>query len=92
MLAVFCFAPYSREALQVAEAARSEGCRILAVTDSDASPLSLLADATLLFSIHSPSFFPSNAAGMAMTESLLELLASRAGEVAVQRIEGAEAH
>lgn len=90
-LVMFSFAPYSREALQVAEAARAEGCRVIALTESDASPLSLLADATLLFSIHSPSFFPSIAAGMALSESLLELLASRAGESVVKRIEKAEA-
>lgn len=91
-LVVFSFAPYSREALQVAEAAKQAGCRVIAITDSDASPLSLLADATLLFSIHSPSFFPSITSGMALTESLLELLASRAGAAAVKRIDSAEAH
>lgn len=91
-LVVFSFAPYSREALQVLQAARSAGCRVIAVTDSEASPLSLKADATLLFSIHSPSFFPSIASGMALAESLLELLASRAGKPVIQRIESAEAH
>jgi hypothetical protein len=57
-LVVASFAPYSREALQVAQAAKAAGCRIVAITDSAASPLSLLADETLLFTIHSPSFFP----------------------------------
>jgi DNA-binding MurR/RpiR family transcriptional regulator len=56
-----------------------------------ASPLSLLADETLLFAIRSPSFFPSIAAGVAVTEALLELLASRAGKSVVKRIDQAEA-
>lgn len=90
-LIVFSFAPYSREALQVTEAAKKAGCRVVAITDSSASPLSLAADATLLFGIQSPSFFPSIAAGLALTESLLELLASRAGAPVVQKIERAEA-
>jgi DNA-binding MurR/RpiR family transcriptional regulator len=90
-LVVISFAPYSREALQVAQAAKAAGCKLLAVTDSVASPLSLLADETLLFAIRSPSFFPSIAAGVAVTEALLELLASRAGKSVVKRIDQAEA-
>ena len=87
---VASFSPYSREALQVARAAQAAGCRLIALTDSAASPLSLLADETLLFTIHSPSFFPSVAAGVALTEALVELLASRAGKGAVKRINSAE--
>ena len=90
-LVVASFAPYSREALQVAEAAKAAGCRIVAITDSVTSPLSLLADETLLFTIHSPSFFPSVAAGVAVTEALVELLASRAGKPVIRRIDQAEA-
>jgi len=90
-LVVTSFSPYSREALQVTEAAKAAGCRVVAITDSAASPLSLLADETLLFSIRSPSFFPSVAAGLALTEALLELLASRAGKAVVKRIDRAEA-
>jgi DNA-binding MurR/RpiR family transcriptional regulator len=90
-LVVISFAPYSREALEVARAAKAAGTKVLAITDSVASPLSLLADETLLFSIRSPSFFPSVAAGVALTEALLELLASRAGKSVVKRIDRAEA-
>ena len=88
---VVSFAPYSHEALQVAEAAKAAGASLLAITDSVASPLSLIADETLLFSIRSPSFFPSVAAGVALAEALLELLASRAGKSVVKRIDQTEA-
>lgn len=88
---VASFAPYSREALQVAQAAKAAGCKLLAVSDSVASPLSLIADETLLFAIRSPSFFPSVAAGVALVEALVELLASRAGKAVVKRIDQAEA-
>jgi ribosomal protein S12 methylthiotransferase accessory factor YcaO len=50
-----------------------------------------LADETLLFTINSPSFFPSVAAGVAVTEALVELLASRAGKPVIRRIDQAEA-
>jgi len=89
-LLVASFAPYSREALQVAQAARAAGCRVIALTDSSTSPLSLQAHETLLFANHSPSFFPSVSAGMTLAETLLELLASRAGKAAVRRIDEAE--
>lgn len=85
------FAPYSREVLAAAQAARDAGCRIVALTDSPASPLALMADATLLFSLHSPSFFPSITSAVALSEALVELLASRAGKGVVARIEQAEA-
>ena len=90
-LVVASFVPYSREALQVAQAAKAAGCRIVAITDSVTSPLSLLADETLLFTINRPSFFPSVAAGVAVTEALVELLASRAGKPVIKRIDQAEA-
>lgn len=87
---VISFAPYSREALEVAQASKAVGCKLVVLTDSDATPLAALADATLLFSINSPSFFPSVSAGMALTESLLEILASRSGKAGADRLELAE--
>ena len=90
VVVVISFAPYSREAQTVAQAARQRGCKLIALTDSVASPLSLLADETLLFAVHSPSFFPSIAAGLALAEALLELLVSQAGDPVVERIDQAE--
>src|SRR5690606_6988724 len=76
-LLAISFAPYSREALLAVEAARAAGCRILAMTDSLSSPLALQAEECLLFDTRSPSFFPSAAAGLALAENLVALLASR---------------
>jgi len=84
------FVPYSREAEVVAQTARERGCKLLALTDSAASPLSLLADETLLFQVHSPSFFPSIAAAMALVEALVELVVTQSGSAVVERIEAAE--
>jgi DNA-binding MurR/RpiR family transcriptional regulator len=91
-LVVVSFAPYSREALQALQAARRAGCKVLAFTDSEASPLALDADACVLFSVRSPSFFPSIAAGVAAAEALLEMLVAQAGAAGVAQIERAEAH
>ncbi len=83
---VISFVPYSREALQACKAARAAGASVIAITDSSASPISLMADETLLFTIDSPSFFPSILAAVAVAEALLLLLASRAGKSGVKRI------
>ncbi|HJV82400.1 MurR/RpiR family transcriptional regulator [Noviherbaspirillum sp.] len=90
VLVVTSFAPYSRESLLVAETAKSAGLRIVALTDSQASPLAFHADTTVLFSVASPSFFPSVVAGVALTEAMLELLVADAGKAVVQKIERAE--
>ena len=87
---VISFAPYSREALTVVQIARRKGCKIVAMTDSFASPLACNADVTILFSVQSPSFFPSIVSGIAAAEALVELLASRSGVKTVRRIEEAE--
>jgi DNA-binding MurR/RpiR family transcriptional regulator len=87
---VISFAPYSHEARIVADAAREAGSRVIALTDSALAPIALAADATLLFAVSSPSFFPSTVAGMAVAESLLEILVSRAGNDAIARIESSE--
>lgn len=90
VLVAISFAPYSQETVHAVEQARARGCKVLALTDSLASPLSLAAHETLLFAVSSPSFFPSVTAAQALTESLLEVLVSRAGQDAVARIEQAE--
>lgn len=89
-LVVISFSPYSKEAIQAAEAAKAAGCAIIAMTDSEASPISLIANETILFSLHSPSFFPSITAAMAVTEGLVEMLASRSGKSGVKRIDQSE--
>ncbi len=90
VVVVISFSPYSREALAVAQVAKQAGCQLITLTDSVASPLSLLADETLLFAVHSPSFFPSIAAGQALVEALLELLVSQAGSAVVEKIDQSE--
>jgi DNA-binding MurR/RpiR family transcriptional regulator len=89
-LLVISFAPYSREARRVAQAARDRGAKVVALTDSVVAPIALLADQHLLFSVSGPSFFPSQVGAVAAAESLLAMLALRGGEQAVQQIEAAE--
>lgn len=89
-VAVISFAPYSRESMLVIEAAKAAGARVVALTDSSASPLALAADVQVLFSAASPSFFPSVAAAVAVTEALLELLVADADDNVSKLIDQAE--
>ena len=84
------FAPYSRESMQVVDAARSAGARVIALTDSRASPLALAADVSILFTVDSPSFFPSVTSAVAAVETLLEVLVADAGEEIASKIDRAE--
>lgn len=84
------FAPYSRESLQVVEAAKAAGAKVITFTDSEASPLALAADVSILFTVDSPSFFPSAAAAVAAVEALLEVLVAQADQDVVSQIESAE--
>jgi DNA-binding MurR/RpiR family transcriptional regulator len=87
---VASFAPYSREALVVADHVRATGAALIALTDSSASPLARQAAAVLQFTVASPSFFPSVAAGVALTEALLERLVADGGDTVVRRIDRVE--
>lgn len=89
---VASFAPYSTEAVRVAEAARAAGCRVLALSDSVVSPIARQADLCLRFPVEGPSFFPSITAGMALVEMLVEHLLALRGPAAVRALERAEAH
>ncbi|HFZ8993984.1 TPA: MurR/RpiR family transcriptional regulator [Citrobacter freundii] len=84
------FAPYSRESLVVLHAAQQAGAKIISITDSPVSPLAQASDCTLLFSIDSPSFFPSVVSGIGLAECLLAMLVARHGRDAVTKIENAE--
>ena len=83
---VASFAPYSAEAVRVAEAAVSQGCKLIALTDSVVSPIALNADHVLLFSHDTPSFFPSLVAANAIAELLVAQLLSLEGPDAIERL------
>ncbi|MGH8778343.1 MurR/RpiR family transcriptional regulator [Paraburkholderia sp.] len=88
---VISFAPYSVEAVRVAQAALEKGSRLVAITDSAVSPIALNADKVLIFSHESPSFFPSLVAANALAESLVAHLLALEGAGAVQQLEKTEA-
>jgi DNA-binding MurR/RpiR family transcriptional regulator len=87
---VVSFAPYSVEALRVAQAAVERGAKLVALTDSAVSPIALNADHTLIFSHESPSFFPSLVAASALAEMLVAHLLALEGKDAIANLQQAE--
>lgn len=81
---VVSFAPYSSEAIQVAERTISQGAQLIALTESEVSPVALKADQILIFSVNSPSSFPSLVGAIAMAELLVSQLRLHEGRVGAQ--------
>ncbi|MEM9784198.1 MAG: MurR/RpiR family transcriptional regulator [Pseudomonadota bacterium] len=79
--------PYRAEVVAATRVAREQGLRVVAITDSPASPLTALADHAFTVSSETPQFFPSSVATLALLETLLSFVIARAGEGIVERVE-----
>lgn len=90
-IVIISFAPYSREIRQITEAARRQGCPIIALCDSQLAPVAIEAACVLTFPTQSGSFFPSTVAAQGLVEALAQQLLVRAGTHAVQDLARAEA-
>jgi len=82
--------PYVRHTIDAAEFARERGARIVAVTDSEMSPLARLADVTLIVRTETPSCFHTMAPAFAAVECLAALVAARRGPEALAALEASE--
>ena len=80
------FQPYSRDAVEAAAYFRERGGRVIAVTDSRASPIARGAANVLLVPVRGPLFFPSQAAVVATLETLLALVVSQGPRRVIERI------
>ena len=72
--------PYVRETVETARYARNRGARVVALTDSDMSPLAAVADRVVLIGTESPSFFHTMTPAFAAAECLAALVAARRGK------------
>jgi len=83
---VITFDPYTSVTVRAADFIRDKGAKLVAVTDSRASPLVPGADALLLTQTASPQFFPSYTAATAVIETLLAFIVSGATSDTVKNI------
>jgi DNA-binding MurR/RpiR family transcriptional regulator len=82
--------PYIRDTLRAVEYARSQHCPVIAVTDSDVSPIAIEAHSKIVVRDTSQSFFQSFTAALSVMQALVALLVARGGPKALQRIAAAE--
>jgi DNA-binding MurR/RpiR family transcriptional regulator len=91
VLFAISLSPYSGDTVRAVDFARRRGATVVALTDSQLSPLARRTRLSLLFTAETPSFFHSVTAAMAMVETLLALLVARGGRETVRAIHESEA-
>ena len=87
LLIAMTFQPYRAETMDAVRLAKRRGTRVVGITDSATSPLAQEADELVTCPTHTPQFFQSHAAVMAILESITALLVARSGEEVQARIE-----
>jgi DNA-binding MurR/RpiR family transcriptional regulator len=83
-------APYSRQTVDAVRRAQAQGIAIVALTDSELSPLARGGAERLLFEPASSSFFHSLVAAHALVERLMHEVATRGGRKVVARLRSRE--
>jgi DNA-binding MurR/RpiR family transcriptional regulator len=84
-------APYSRQTVDAVEEAARRRVSVVAITDSDLSPLARASVARLLFEPASSSFFHSIVAAHALVERLMAEVATLGGRKVIARLREREA-
>lgn len=86
VIAITC-RPYRTEVVEAVMRAREQGMRIIAISDSLASPIIRAADHGFVIACDTPQFFPSSVATIALLEMLLSFVISVASDEIVERVE-----
>ncbi len=86
VLLPICLPRYSRFTVRAAQEAEKVGCKIIAITDSETSPVGIVADIVLQVEYESMSFFNSNVAVMAVVNALATSAAMKDWECARERV------
>lgn len=81
---------YVRHTIEAAKFAKDRGARVVALTDSELSPLVSLADEAILVRTETPSFFHTMAPAFAAVECLAALIAARRGREALAALDESE--
>ncbi len=86
LVAITC-RPYRAEVVEAVERAREQQMRIVAISDSPASPIVRVADHGFVISCDTPQFFPSSVSTIALLETLLSFVIAVASDEIVKRVE-----
>jgi DNA-binding MurR/RpiR family transcriptional regulator len=83
--------PYARATIEGARYAAQQGVPVVALTDSEVSPLAQIAVAVIPAATESPSFFHTMTPLLAVAEILAALVAGRSGQKALDALTRTEA-
>jgi DNA-binding MurR/RpiR family transcriptional regulator len=81
---------YVRHTIDAAKFAKDRGARVVALTDSEISPLVTFADEAVLVRTETPSFFHTMAPAFAAVECLAALVAARRGRETLAALDESE--
>ena len=87
VLLAMTFTPYRAEVVEITQFAKRRGARIVAITDSRASPIALVADYVFVTPTNTPQFFTSQVAVTALLESLIAFMVADADQQVVGNID-----
>ncbi|MCK1492454.1 MurR/RpiR family transcriptional regulator [Bradyrhizobium sp. 180] len=83
--------PYTRWTVQAAEFAVSRGAKVVALTDSELSPIAKLSKIVIRVQTETPSFFHTMTPAFVAAECLVELIAAKRGSRALEALAANEA-
>ena len=86
LIAITC-KPYRAEVIEVVEQAREQGMKIVAISDSPASPIIRAATHGFVIRAETPQFFPSSVSTIALLETLLSFVIAVASPEIVTRVD-----
>ncbi len=86
LIAITC-KPYRREVVEAVALAKDQGMRVVALSDSPASPIIRAADVGIVISTDTPQFFPSSVSTIAVLETLLSFVIAVSSPEIVARVE-----
>lgn len=84
--------PYTQYTVRTAEFAVSRGAKLVALTDSELSPIGKCAAVVIRVRTETPSFFHTMIPSFAAAECLVEVIAAKRGTRALEALEANEAH
>ncbi|QCO54801.1 MurR/RpiR family transcriptional regulator [Pseudorhodobacter turbinis] len=92
VLLAISVSPYALHTLELAAAAREKGMAVIAITDSEVSPLASISQATILCPTESQTFFHTLTPALAISEVLCGLLAAHDRQGALEALQKADEH
>ena len=84
--------PSARKSIEIARFGRARGLKIIAITNSEVSPVGRIADLNILVAVRAPAFFDAMTPAFAAAEVLVAMVASMGGDAVPAAVRLREEH